>query len=1005
MLFLRLFILFGLFASAFMTMASTPVAGKVTKQPAPSWVKSITPNLPQEIPVKDISNGTYYLLADEQNRVTENNAQAFRHYAELIVNQKGVQQSGQVSVTFDPIYESVVFHRLSIIRDGEVLDKLAASDIKLISVEPEFDKLIYNGRQSAKIIIDDVRVNDVLEYSYSRIGRNPVYQGLYNYRPYVSWSVPLHQQYVSVLWGKEAPLYVSTSDENFKISESTSTDDSGKSYALFEFGRIDGEYHDYNSQTPDWFEPYQRLYFTQSKSWGEIVDWALPMYQAAFSDNQNSALNQLVLDIQLAHNTPQQQVAAALKVVQDDVRYFGIEMGRNSHQPSHASETLERRYGDCKDKVVLFVSILKSLGIEAYPALVNTDDGRGLLNVPPGVGSFDHVIAQVAMGDKHYWFDPTLSFQAGQVDDIFQPNYDVALLIKPGSNQLISMNESERKVGWFVKETFDITAGGGKPAQLMINSQYRGDVADRHRRRVAEDGLAELEKDYLNFYRDYYAQTETITPIALSQDAATGQVNLTEHYQLNDFWQDQGKGRFDGEFYAHSIRGYLKKPSQLKRTSPYYLSHPVHVKQQIKVLIGEDGWEFNKDSLKQDNDFYYFNYQLNFDEQARELTIDYEYRSKVGFVSVEDIEAYNAQRETARKETYYSISDYKDTSANTSNNSDFTSAEQLISLAVITVFFVGYGVIMMAWLIDGSEYNRKPQTFLYPVSFTKVLVLSLLTLGFYPSYWMYRQWQAVKERTGESLSPFIRAVFGVLWFIPLWLRIREIDNHQMKLSFPKLLSVILALMMYVLFWIAAWVSYYDYYWLITPAIMAIALLPMVAAINSVNKEHAEEFAFNNRWLPRHLAMLALFLPSVVYAAAQWSNFLPPQRVVAADALWSHDIQFMRRNAVLTGDEVPSLFYSDALFDMSNDGNGFTDDGVFSYWFDAQKNFNVERAAFSDIKTIDFKPGEGSLNATITVTRFDDSNFELYVPKAGGDDEYFYQQLNAQWLRTKPSASE
>ncbi|WP_435274397.1 DUF3857 domain-containing protein [Psychrobium sp. nBUS_13] len=131
---------------------------KVSKQPVPEWVKKITPNLPENIPVKDVSDGTYYLLADAQNKVTEDDSVAFRHYAELIVNQKGVQQSGQVSVTFDPIYESVVFHYVNIIRDGIIIDKLVSSDIKVINVEPEFDDLIYNGRQSAKIIIDDVRL-------------------------------------------------------------------------------------------------------------------------------------------------------------------------------------------------------------------------------------------------------------------------------------------------------------------------------------------------------------------------------------------------------------------------------------------------------------------------------------------------------------------------------------------------------------------------------------------------------------------------------------------------------------------------------------------------------------------------------------------------------------------------------------------------------------------------------------------------------------------------------
>lgn len=999
---IRLFLAFFTLITISIASATELPLAKVSKQSVPEWVKKISPNLPESIPVKDVSDGTYYLLADAQNKVTEDDSVAFRHYAELIVNQKGVQQSGQVSVTFDPIYESVVFHYVNIIRDGIVIDKLASSDIKVINVEPEFDDLIYNGRQSAKIIIDDVRVNDILEYSYSRKGRNPVYKGLYSYRPYVSWSIPLHQQSVRVLWGKKTPLYVSTSSNELTIDNSVITNRLGQQFTLYEFERIDGEYKGYNSQSPSWFEPYAQLFFTQSKSWAEIVEWALPMYKAAFDSGDNLALNQVVLDLKLRFDNPQEQVAAALKIVQDDVRYFGIEMGRNSHQPSFASETLERRYGDCKDKVVLFVSLLKALDIEAYPALVNTDDKRRLLDIPPGVGSFDHVIAQVVIGDKHFWFDPTLSFQAGQIDDIYQPNYDVALLIKSDTDALISMSDSQRKVGEFVHETFDITAGGGKPATLDVSSQYLGNIADRNRRRIAEDGLADLEKDYLNFYRDYYQQTETLTPMEHQQDPVTGQINLTEHYQLNDFWQDEGKGRFDGEFYAHSIRGYLKKPSELKRNSPYRLSHPVNVKQTITLLIGEDGWEFDDESLQQDNPFYYFNYQLKYDETARKLTIDYHYRSKVDSVSVADFDEYNNVRKLARKETYYSVSDYITTAVPVASTTQSIEPDTLGWLIVVILYFVGYGMIAMAWLIDGSELDRKSATRFYPVSFAKVLILSVITFGVYPSYWAYRQWEAIKRETNESITPFWRAVFMVIWFIPLWIRLRRMHDKRLLSKSPLLLSLPLAVGMFGLFFAANVLGYYDYYFLITPAIFAVALWPMLHVIINDNQDCKEDITFNNRLLPRHLALVSLFVPLVVFSAAQWSNFIPAQRVVQSDAIWPKDIQFMRRNDVLKGDEIPQLFYSNATIDLSEDGNGFTQENVFSYWRDASKTFTIERASFGDIKSIDFKKDSELVTTSITITRLDDTSFDLYVPSDKGDDKYFYQTLKELWQAKQPN---
>ena len=44
---------------------------------------------------------------------------------------------------------------------------------------------------------------------------------------------------------------------------------------------------------------------------------------------------------------------------------------------------MERRFGDCKDKTLLLLSLLDALGIEAYPALVNTDVQRGIRQQAP----------------------------------------------------------------------------------------------------------------------------------------------------------------------------------------------------------------------------------------------------------------------------------------------------------------------------------------------------------------------------------------------------------------------------------------------------------------------------------------------------------------------------------------------------------------------------------------------------------------------------------------------
>ena len=69
-------------------------------------------------------------------------------------------------------------------------------------------------------------------------------------------------------------------------------------------------------------------------------------------------------------------------------------MGRGSHEPQQPAVVLAQRYGDCKDKALLLAALLRELGVEAYPALVNTKLRQRLDDYLPSPFLFDHVITR-----------------------------------------------------------------------------------------------------------------------------------------------------------------------------------------------------------------------------------------------------------------------------------------------------------------------------------------------------------------------------------------------------------------------------------------------------------------------------------------------------------------------------------------------------------------------------------------------------------------------------------
>ena len=126
-----------------------------------------------------------------------------------------------------------------------------------------------------------------------------------------------------------------------------------------------------------------------------------------------------------------------------------------------------RRFGDCKDKSLLFVTILHALGIEAYPVLVNATLGRGIWDWQPSVSAFDHCIAVVLCRGQTYWLDPTLNYQRGPLAAHYLPGYGCGLVISPQTTGLAIIPQTTGLPQTTTTEYFRIRRAT-EPADLKV---------------------------------------------------------------------------------------------------------------------------------------------------------------------------------------------------------------------------------------------------------------------------------------------------------------------------------------------------------------------------------------------------------------------------------------------------------------------------------------------------------------------------------------------------------
>lgn len=93
--------------------------------------------------------------------------------------------------------------------------------------------------------------------------------------------------------------------------------------------------------------------------------------------------------------------------VQREIHYISIKGSVASGQTGHEAQfTFEKKYGDCTDKSILFSTMLREIGVEAYPIILMTNDEEDIPRDIPDL-SGNHAITLVYLDGKKVFLDPT----------------------------------------------------------------------------------------------------------------------------------------------------------------------------------------------------------------------------------------------------------------------------------------------------------------------------------------------------------------------------------------------------------------------------------------------------------------------------------------------------------------------------------------------------------------------------------------------------------------------
>ena len=601
--------------------------------PAP-WVRELA--LPTQLgaPKTGTTSGKVYRLVDHQVRVGDTTVE-YNRLAWTVLSTEGVQNASEIQIDFDPAYEHLVIHHVRLLRNGRDVFSFRPSDVRVIQPETSLDEQIYSGELTAVVFLRDLRPGDTLDYAYSLEGANPILAGAYDDVLWLQYAAPVERLRHVVSLPAGVPLHVTPL--NTALTPLVATVGKWRWYT-WEARDVPAQVID--EDEPDWFDPDPRVQLSTFESWAAVAEWARALFESQAGPSPD--IKRLADGWRASPGGPIASAGEATRFVQDEVRYLGIEMGPNSYQPHPPAQVLRQRFGDCKDKALLLVALLRELGIDAAPALVNTTRRRGLDEEPPSAFAFDHAIVRATIGGRTLWIDATESAKGGPIEDWDAPDFERALVLAPGTGGLAVIEQRARPEPLIeVKETYTL-GDASQPTRLDVITTYRRGEADDMRRTLATTPQQDLAKEYLDYFAREFADIKALGPPTSRDDRARNVVTVAESYELAAFWK---KG--ERELHGWQVRAQLPKSAASTRTTPLAVPYPAHVVHRLVVrarrsfrvrarhaAISDEAFEFSSDVAANDG----------------EMRVTYDYRSRADSVPPEKIKAHQQAVERLKDE-------------------------------------------------------------------------------------------------------------------------------------------------------------------------------------------------------------------------------------------------------------------------------------------------------------------------------------------------------------------
>ena len=554
---------------------------KLQSGPAPTWVIPASASKPgHEATSADLE----FLLEDRQLHLSPSGDELYVDSIVRIGSPRGLSALGTIALVWNPDTTTVTVHALHIHRGEQTVDVLASQTFTVLRREQNLEYAVLDGTLTAAVQPVGLQVGDMVELAYTLKRSDPVLAGVSEWLIGGLPNMPIAHMRVRASWSTSSHILWKASESMTGLKEQHLGDQTVVS------GEFDNQQPLLQPKgAPARFAQLREVVFSGDKSWGEISTRLAPLYEQAAQLSDSSLLRAEIERIRNTYPEPVAQAEAALKLVQEQVRYVFLGMNDGGLVPASADVTWTRRFGDCKGKTVLLLALLHGLGIEARPAAVSSTRGDGLDEKLPMVGWFDHVLTQATIAGKPYWLDGTRpgDRRLENVPD-FAFKWALPLTTKGGSLVAIPVRPLEHPNNTLALR-IDASAGLYAPAPIHAEMILQGDAGLAIKYALANATADEIDRRLREYWKKQYDFVE-VSAVSQAFDELTATARWTMDGVAQMDWES---GAYETDGFVLGYKADLKRTAGPRQDAPYQVAFPSYSQVTETVLLPYGGAGFS----------------------------------------------------------------------------------------------------------------------------------------------------------------------------------------------------------------------------------------------------------------------------------------------------------------------------------------------------------------------------------------------------------------------------